>query len=172
MSEKLIEVGKLGKTHGFKGHLKADIFEEDILNLEEIQVFFIQTVPFFIEELKDSGANFIIKFEDIDTKEKASEIAGKPLFVKEEDAILATSTKGMATDESTPFEFIDFEIIDLEIGPVGIVNDVFELPEQIIAQVDYNEKEVLIPINDTFVKEIDFDSKQLLMDLPSGLLDL
>jgi 16S rRNA processing protein RimM len=38
--------------------------------------------------------------------------------------------------------------------------------------MDYQEKEVLIPIDDSIILEVDETNKMLLVDLPDGLLDL
>jgi 16S rRNA processing protein RimM len=46
------------------------------------------------------------------------------------------------------------------------------MPQQEIAVVVYQNKEVLIPLNEKLIVSIDEDKKVILMDLPEGLLTL
>ena len=68
----LIKIGKVLKTHGFKGHLKVFIDEFYMHDFEEINAIFINQLPYFIQS-KDinSDAQAILLLEDIDSKEKA-----------------------------------------------------------------------------------------------------
>ena len=66
----LIKIGKIGKTHGFKGHLKVLIDEFYMQDFEDMKVVFIQQLPYFILH-KDinTTSQVIILLEDIDTKD-------------------------------------------------------------------------------------------------------
>jgi 16S rRNA processing protein RimM len=44
------------------------------------------------------------------------------------------------------------------------------MPQQTMASMVYQNKEVLFPINDQFVKSIDQAAKKILVELPDGLL--
>ena len=46
------------------------------------------------------------------------------------------------------------------------------MPQQFMALLSYRGKEILIPINDAFVQDIDPEKGLLYMDLPDGLLDV
>ena len=55
---------------------------------------------------------------------------------------------------------------------MGLIEDVREYPQQFLASIQYQEKEVLIPLNEAFIVEIDKTKKLLILDLPDGLLEL
>ena len=69
------ELGKITKTHGLKGEvvLWLDVdFPEDYEDLESILLEERgELVPYFMESYRLSGNRAIVKFEDIDTFEKA-----------------------------------------------------------------------------------------------------
>ena len=65
-----------------------------------------------------------------------------------------------------------FTIIDKNLGEIGTIESVVEFPQQDMAFVTYKEKEVMIPLNDSIVTQIDEDKKELIVDLPEGLLEL
>mgnify|MGYP001828981242 FL=1 len=67
---------------------------------------------------------------------------------------------------------IGFQIIDLESGPVGVVSSVNDTTNQALFVVDANGTEVLIPINDEFIRKVDRENKQISVQLPPGLIDL
>lgn len=55
---------------------------------------------------------------------------------------------------------------------MGEILEVKEYPQQFLATVNYKETEVLIPLNEAFILEIDMDKKVVKFDLPEGLLEL
>ena len=68
----LIRIGKVLKTHGYKGNLKIYIDEFYMDDFEELSIIFINNLPYFITS-KDinSESQAIILLEEIDSKEKA-----------------------------------------------------------------------------------------------------
>ena len=85
MNMELIKIGKVLKTHGYKGHLKVFIDEFYMDDFEEMKAIFINNLPYFIVS-KDinSDAQAIILLEDIDNKEKAHPLQGKYIFAKDD----------------------------------------------------------------------------------------
>lgn len=162
----LIKIGKVGKTHGFKGHLKVFVDEFYMHDFKDINYLIINNLPYFIST-KDINTNSqaIILLEDIDTKEKAQKLQGKEIFAKEDD--LTEILDGNEYDD-----LIGFEVIDKATGIIGNINEIVEMPFQIMAKVFYNEKEMLIPLNDDFIIKINERKKTVEMKLPNGFLEV
>ena len=162
----LIKIGKVLKTHGFKGNLKVFIDEFYMDDFEELKAIFIDNLPYFITS-KDinSDSQAIILLEDIDSKEKAHPLQGKDLFAKEDDltAIL---------DEKVYTHLVGFEMTDQVAGTIGNIEKIVEMPFQFLAQVFKNNKEILIPLNDDFILKIDEKKKRVELKLPDGFLDI
>lgn len=169
----LIRVGYTKKPHGIKGEIKVQIEEEYLDDFLEAKVIFLEikgkAVPYFITEARE-GNEIIIKLEDITTREMAMEIAGKELSLREEDLQIPESE---SDDEVVNFtQLIGFQIEDIEWGPIAVIEDVIEYPQQILAIITHQSREVLIPLHPTFIKDILPDQKIIKMELPEGILDL
>ncbi|MEQ1744165.1 MAG: hypothetical protein ABMA02_01980 [Saprospiraceae bacterium] len=67
---------------------------------------------------------------------------------------------------------VGFMLKDQSVGEIGIVQEVLELPQQEMAVVLWKGKEVLVPLNTAFVVSIDLARKEVVTDLPDGLLSL
>lgn len=165
-----VQIGTLGKTHGLKGELKFKIEEEYIDDFNEVDVLFIQVkghyAPYFIASIRSSS---IIKFEDTDTKETAKLLQNKAIFLKEESI---TITAADIPDELI-FQYLKgFKMIDDELGDLGEVQAVEAYPQQEMAVINYKNNEVLIPLNEFIISEIDIDNQTVLVNLPEGLLEI
>lgn len=169
----LQEVGKLGKTFGFDGTIKVKVESSFLSQLETAEVVFIETagnkLPYFLEKLTQDNPT-TIKFEDVNSKEEAQIIAGQKLYLELE----AEEIKGPLgmTEIGHWTDLIDFRLEDEKVGVLGAIQEIYELPQQWMASIDYQGAEVLIPLNEAFVKGIDPAEKVVLTLLPDGLLDL
>lgn len=168
-----ISIGHTRKPHGLKGEIKLAIEEryvEDLL-LADIVLLDIRgkKTPFFVEDIR-IGNNIIAKFEDIDTPETALSISSKEIFLRVTD-LLADEEREMII-EKMPFEHcIGYTIFDGE-NKVGIIENIEEFPQQEMAILQYQNRELLVPLNENFIVRMDDVAKEIHMNLPEGILDL
>ncbi len=89
-----LAIGKIKKPHGLTGELKATIDERFFADVSEVEAFFVEIqgeqAPYFIESIRGKGP-FILKFEDIDSKEDAALLTNKNIFLRREDVSLSES---------------------------------------------------------------------------------
>jgi 16S rRNA processing protein RimM len=163
-------IGYITKTKGLKGEVQV-YFEYDVpANLPLDSVFAEingKLVPFFISTYKlqnNQTGNFY--FDDIDTIEKAQTLIRKKLYllnslkpVRDDDEFLITDLKG-------------FMVHDQTVGELGDIIEIHEYPQQFVAVVSYKFKEIMFPLNDDLIVEIDEENGILKVDLPEGLVDL
>jgi 16S rRNA processing protein RimM len=122
-------------------------------------------VPFFMEEYRfKSDATAIMKFEGIDTQERARELTGCDVFFPRH---LADN----ADDEQLSLAFlVGFEIVEATKGKViGRVASIDDSTVNILFCLDDG---TLIPASDDLITNIDTQHRQILMYLPEGLLSL
>ena len=65
-----------------------------------------------------------------------------------------------------------FTAVDDNEGELGIITDIHEYPQQLIATVTYKNCEVLFPLNEEVIISIDVVREIVTVDLPDGLLDI
>lgn len=164
-------LGKITKTHGVKGEVSLwlDVdFIDDYAEMDSVLLDIKgELVPFFIKELQIRNKRSIAKFEDIDSIEKAQPIIGADMYLP-----LDVLPK-LADNQFYYHEIADFQIIDQVTNEVlGTVKAVYEGSHQDLIAMEYQEKEVLIPINDAIVKSVNREKKELYVELPEGLIDL
>ena len=168
--ENYIKIGRTGKAFGTEGALKVRIEEPFLDDFLKAPVTFIQLlgkpVPFFLAHIHNDSP-LIVKWEEVDSRDAALQLAGKVLFLRKEDI-----AEG-ASEQVLDLRVLEgFKIIDQTLGEIGLIKEVMELPEQLMAIVEYQEREVLIPLHDTLILSVDTDKAQLFMSLPEGLLEL
>lgn len=173
MNLDLIPIGRTNKTHGVDGTLRItieDAFFEDFVAAE---VVFLDTgghpVPFFIDDRWGSGDLFL-KLEDIESKEAARPLTDKVLYMRRED--MAKPEGETVAAPHMYAKWIGYQIVDAAHGQVGAISAVEELPEQFLAVVEYKGEEVMIPLHEQLISEVDHQKKLVVMELPAGLLEL
>ncbi len=164
------ELGKITKTHGLKGEvvLWLDVdFPEDYDDLESV---FLEVrgelVPHFMNSYRLSGNRAIVQFEDIDTFEKAEAMINLQAFLPLEDL------PELENNQFYYHEIIGYQVIDKNLGELGIVHTVHSMQAQDLLVMDYKGKEVLIPVISEIVLNADKVAKVLNVNLPDGLLEV
>ena len=67
---------------------------------------------------------------------------------------------------------IGYKISDITTNTIHVILELREFPQQIMAVINTDKKELLVPLNDEFIDDIDHDKRIIQMSLPEGLLDL
>ena len=174
VTENYIEIGRTLKVHGVKGALKVKIKEEYLEDFVQTQVLFLDLgrmhVPYFIKQ-RTMGNDLIVYFEDVDSREQAFDIASKKIFLREQD-LIPEKVRELETDSLEFGQLKGFVLQDVTLGELGEIEEIVEFPQQEMAFVTYQKKEVMIPLNANLIVEIKEKERQVLMDLPEGLLDM
>jgi 16S rRNA processing protein RimM len=165
------QLGYILKAHGTRGEVVAffDVdFPEAYEDLES--VFLLQKgelIPFFIESLNlQQKGRFIIGFEEVETIEQAEALKGTELYLP------LTALPKLPENQFYFHDIIGYDIVDTEAGKLGTVREIFAMPTQDLIAMEYQGREVLIPIRDEIVLRADAANKELHVTLPDGLLDV
>jgi 16S rRNA processing protein RimM len=163
-------LGHINRLHGTKGEVIFHLDVDSPKEYSQMESVFIELneelVPFFIERIQVKDLKAIVKLEDIENTEQAEELTGAKLFLPLEN---------LPQLEGTSFyfhEIIGFSVQDKIFGDVGIIKEIMDLPGQAVASVDYNNMELLMPLTDLFIMEVDRMNKIFRVDLPPGLVEL
>jgi len=164
-------LGKIAKKFSFKGEvlIYLDTDEPELYeNMESVFVEFNKNlVPFFIDNSNLHKNDFLrVKFEDVDTEEDADSIMNCEVY-------LPLSMLPKLTGNKFYFhEVIGFEIEDKRLGVFGKIVSINDTTAQPLFEVLNGNVEMLIPMIDHFLVEIDRENKKVIMDLPEGLVEM
>jgi 16S rRNA processing protein RimM len=164
------KIGKLVSSFGLKGELilKHNLGKKTFL--KDLQAIFLEErkeafIPWFIEHTKiKSDEEIYIKLEGVDTKEKAIPLVQKEVWVPESDFQKYSA-------KTSPINLLGFEIVE-DDKVLGQILEVIEQPHQILCRIDYRGKDALIPLHEETIRKIDRKKKQVIVELPEGLLEI
>ncbi len=164
------QLGYVIKPHGLKGEVSIlmDVdFPEDYSEMESVFLEIDRRlVPFFIESISISGNRAIILFEDIQTFEQAGELKGCGIYLP--DSILPE----MAEDQFYFHEIIGFAVTDEHHGDIGEITNVYASGKQDLLAISWKGHEILVPVSDDIIKQVDRENQVLKVILPDGLLEI
>lgn len=164
-------IGYVKKPHGLKGaiDLFLDVDHPDEYKNKESVLLKINNnlVPFFIESISIKGNIAAVKFEGVNNGDESSPLVGSEVYLP-----LDQLPKLTGKDQFYFHEIIGFSVIDKTHGTVGAIQDVIDNVQQQFLHIVADGKEVLVPITDEIVLEVDRTSKTLHINAPDGLIDL
>jgi len=166
--EDLTRIGIIRKSSGYKGAVICQLDVES-KKISKKKFFFVLLegfpVPFEVEEAEFGEYEMKVKFFDLDSEDQARKIVQKEIFAEK------FSEKKKNKIESWT-DLVNFLAEDETYGELGIITNVVEYPQQMIAHCMVKKKEVLFPLNEEIVVNIDYEKRIVVVDLPEGLLDL
>jgi 16S rRNA processing protein RimM len=163
-------LGSVVKTHGISGEvvIRSSVPIKGMnKNLKSLMVEIDGLlVPFSIISwhfLKDN--EIVMEFRDIDSKKKADKLKGKDIFIFRKE--ITNTSIGLNKNNLS-----GFRVIDIKIGEIGITKGILEVPGNNLFQVEYRKREILLPIQEGMILEINTKKKLIRVDLPEGFLDI
>ncbi|MFZ9694456.1 MAG: ribosome maturation factor RimM [Chitinophagaceae bacterium] len=164
------KIGKFVSAHGLKGELILQHELGKATELKGVEALFIEDkkgsfLPYFIQIAKKKSAEeVVVQIEGVDVREKALLLASKPVWIPEEEF-------HRLADRSAPANLLGYAIVENKKS-LGIIEEVIEQPQQLVCRILINEKEVLIPLNESTLVKINHAKKIVEVTLPEGLLNI
>ena len=164
--EEVYRIGRLGKAHGVKGEVSFQ-FDDDIFDRVDCDYLVLDVdgilVPFFMEEYRfKSDSNAIVKFEDVDTQQRASELTGCDVYFP----------RSLAEEDNAPSlsMLVGFDLVETSDGrTIGRIAAIDDTTANLLFELEDGR---LIPANDDLIRDIDTKRKTIKMEIPEGLLEL
>lgn len=168
--KKHILLGKITKVHGYEGAVNIRLERNFSDNIPEIESVYIEIdgrpVPFFIDYSEQTDIYTLrVKFEDFESTERVKEFVGCKVFLTE------------STDPQLPVEdpntLINFEVLSEEDILLGVIIEIIKNPGQLLLNIRTRPgKEILLPLHEDLIREIDSKNKIIRMIIPEGISDI
>ncbi|MCW5518473.1 16S rRNA processing protein RimM [Aureitalea sp. L0-47] len=164
-------VGKIVKKYSFKGELLVKLDTDEPEQFLEMESVFVEKhknlIPFFIESISmHKSALMRIKFEDVSSEADADSLMGSELYLPLNLLPKLTGNKFYY------HEIIGFTIVDTVFGTVGRVKSINDSTPQALFEIDRDGTEILIPISDAIIQNVDREAKTITIQAPEGLIDI
>ena len=163
-------LGKIVSKFSFKGEVLLKL-DSDEIDFKKLKTIFLEIdgaiVPYSIDNIKLHKSSLLrIRFENIDNEEKANKIIKIKTYLPIKDLPKLNGNKFYY------HEITNFMVLDLTLGEIGKVLKVNDQTSQPIIVVINNNSEIMTPLVDDFLIDINRDKKTLTFNLPEGLTTL
>lgn len=167
-------MGRVARAYGSAGELILTLFDTFPAEYNTKEPLFVVidglAVPLFCDRFERRGRSSVrVLFADFETERRAGELIGLELSLEveqEEGNRKETAPEG----EIYPEDLIGWTA-HLGDSQRGVIED-FIAGENPLFRITVGEKEVLVPVVDEFIVEIDEVRRVVELELPEGLLDL
>jgi len=163
-------LGTIVSKFSYKGEILLKL-DSDEIQFKKLKTIFLEIegalVPFEIKNVMLHKSSLLrIKLENIDSEKKANTVVKTKTYLPIKDL------PKLNGDKFYYHEIISYSVLDLSLGNIGKVKEVNDQTSQPIIVVNNGLNEVMIPLVDDFLIEINRNKKTLTFDLPEGLTTL
>jgi len=164
-------LGKIVKKYSFKGEVLAKLDTDQPELYEHLDAIFVSIgnslIPFFIQSSQLHKSELLrLKFEEVETEEDADAILKCDLYLPLE------LLPKLEDNKFYYHEIIGFKVVDTNFGNVGIIKAINDSTAQALFEIDRDGVEILVPMNDHFIKRVDKEKKTITIETPPGLIEL
>jgi len=171
--DELILIGHYNKTHGVGGEIVAtlsvDVSQLSCLISDMDGIM----VPFFVTGCRQrSTSSVLLTLDGVTSQQEAMVMVNREIYALKRDYMPLVAGSGDGADETDgdyPLDyFIGYELRDSDGSVVGVITDVNDDTDNALFMVG----DIMVPASDDLIVEFDTDRRVMVMDLPTGLMEL
>lgn len=164
-------VGAIRKAHGIKGEVKGYF---DVDHLDEYQdmesVYLLdgdKLIPFFVQQFRPTGpTTAILSLREVRSRDEAEALAGLEMYLP------LDQLPDLKAGQFFFHDIVGFKVQDNDLGLLGTVSGVREMPGNDLMIMRYKGADVLIPLNPKIVLRADYSEETIFTNIPEGLVDV
>lgn len=173
--ESLSVIGKIQRTHALKGELNIQLdVDDDYLVVNPWIILMMEGIPtpFRVESIRPKSAQTsLIKLKGVNSEEEAKQLVNLEVYVATEflNEFLDEDDEG-----AYAADFIGYKLMDDADNKIGDIIDVDLSTEAnplfLVKRTDSDT--CMIPIADELIVSFNPEDKTIVMNIPTGLLEL
>jgi len=164
------EIGYILKPHGLRGAVNIQMDVDDPMKYKGMESVIVKVdnnlVPFFISSLQINGVKGILHLAEISSYDEAKELKSCSLMLP------LDQLPKLDENQFYYHEVIGYKIVDRVRGALGTIENITSGGKQDLIAMEYKDKEILIPVTDEIVIRADHEKKEVIVNLPDGLLEI
>jgi 16S rRNA processing protein RimM len=166
-----IAIARIARTRGNRGEVLADLYTDFPDRFDALEEVWLESGHgprrrMALEESWEHKGRRVLKFAGVDSISSAEDYVGNWVVIPADQAVQLP--EGAYFDH----DLVGCNVQDIHGNRLGIVREVLHIAGNDLLTVSNGNKEYLIPAVASFCKGISIQEKQILVDLPEGLMDL
>jgi len=161
-------LGTIARTHGVKGNVYIRLDVDEPAAYKKLQAAFLELdgklEPVKITVTSILNDQLIVHIEGVEDMDTAHKLNWVHVFLPMKELPKLKGKKLYL------HEAMGMKVVDAIEGELGIIEKIYDLPEQPVASVPFEGKELLFPIIAAFIERVDRENKVLYVNLPEGLV--
>jgi 16S rRNA processing protein RimM len=161
---RLVVIGQAVKPFGIKGELRIRPFTESFESFERSSVLIFGETPCKVLKLRIHKGAALVTLEGIDTPEKAKDLAG---------SLVKTHLENLPPKEEDEYywsELIGMKVFTVDGRDLGELTQVIETGANDVLQVEGDYGQILLPMIEDVVREVDTQAGRMTVDPLDGLI--
>ena len=154
-------IGKIVGTHGIKGELKLKVEYAGIKELLKPNTNLYLTSNYLkktIVKIRYHKRNYLVLFNDVDNINKVLTLVGNDVYLKKDEIKDVFHTKDTLLGLKVLYKSKLLGYVT-NLITAGEENELLEI-----------DSKILIPFQKIFIKKIDYEEKEILLDMVEGLI--
>jgi 16S rRNA processing protein RimM len=163
-------IGKILRPYGLRGKVCVKPITSFVERFKKLRRVYVGPDPLNVEELfilkvdlRDKDV--IIKFKDVKDRTQAELLAGRFIYIPENELVK------LPEDTYYVHDLIGLKVFDTNGKKIGIIADVWLLPANDVYVVESKGREILIPAITDVVKHVDIKKRRMIIELIDGLIE-
>jgi len=169
MTMDLVRIGQLGRAHGIHGEIALDGSSLTAEELEQVKHFTWRKAgarrSMILVGARPVHGRVLLQFAGIHDREHAAELTLGELLVDR------SKLPAAGPGEAYTFELLGLEVVDTSGRALGTIADIMRTGAHPLWVVR-GERELLIPVTEHIVKNVDLEAGVITVALPPGLEEL
>lgn len=161
--DELFTIGKIVSYHGLKGEVKSFIYTNDASRFMNLKTVYIDGDEYEIKTSYSLNKFIVIKFKSIDSIDEAQKIINKDI------KIYKSQRPELSDDEFYISDLISYKCYDEEGIYIGELTDILSYSANDCFVVLRDGKEYYVPAVKKFIKSIDKNNKEIIINVIEGL---
>lgn len=166
----LLEIGKIVNTHGLRGDVKVAVWMDYPEDFETLDTVYLKTkkeyIKLTVQHVKYQKNNIIVKFKEYNNINDIEMYKNYVLYADRDE--LEELPEGV----HYIVDLIGLDVVDEDGVKIGVLADVFNTGANDIYDVKrQGKKNLLLPVIDDVVKDIDIEGGKITVHVMEGLDD-
>jgi 16S rRNA processing protein RimM len=162
------EIGKIVKSCGLNGRMKAVSYLESNDKLQNLDELYIgqgedKKGPFKLQGIRSKGKSFFLEIEGVGNLQSANALVGCRLLIP------AGKLEELPEDEYYWRDMIGLKVVTEEGRFLGVIETIFQTGSNDVYVCSGGEREVLLPGIADVIRKIDIDRRMMVVRLLEGL---